>query len=38
MFFRQDDIHVPIHEVIFSAVDKPKLLSQVSILVSELRD
>ncbi|KAL4565878.1 hypothetical protein LXL04_029984 [Taraxacum kok-saghyz] len=35
-FKRQDDIHVPIHEVIFSAVDKPKLLSQLSALVSDI--
>ncbi|KAJ0751493.1 putative ACT domain-containing protein [Helianthus annuus] len=35
-FSRQDDIHVPIHEVIFSAVDKPKLLSQLSALLSDI--
>ncbi|KAI3689383.1 hypothetical protein L2E82_47339 [Cichorium intybus] len=35
-FRRQDDIHVPIHEVIFSAVDKPKLLSQLSALLSDI--
>ncbi|KAI3672621.1 hypothetical protein L6452_38717 [Arctium lappa] len=35
-FRRQDDLHVPIHEVIFSAVDKPKLLSQLSALLSDL--
>ncbi|KAL8215613.1 hypothetical protein R6Q57_022450 [Mikania cordata] len=35
-FTRQDDIHVPIHEVIFSAVDKPKLLSQLSALLSDI--
>ncbi|XP_071703283.1 serine/threonine-protein kinase STY46-like isoform X2 [Rutidosis leptorrhynchoides] len=33
---RQDDIHVPIHEVIFSAQDKPKLLSQLSALLSDI--
>ncbi|XP_076898928.1 serine/threonine-protein kinase STY46-like [Bidens hawaiensis] len=35
-FTRQDDIHVRIHEVIFSAVDKPKLLSQLSALLSDI--
>ncbi|KAI3686071.1 hypothetical protein L1987_79741 [Smallanthus sonchifolius] len=35
-FTRQDDIHVPVHEVIFSAVDKPKLLSQLSALLSDI--
>lgn len=35
-FTRKDDSHVPIHEVIFSAVDKPKLLSQLSALLSDI--
>ncbi|KAK1406838.1 hypothetical protein QVD17_38446 [Tagetes erecta] len=35
-FTRQDDIQVPVHEVIFSAVDKPKLLSQLSALLSDI--
>nr|GEY99013.1 serine/threonine-protein kinase STY46-like [Tanacetum cinerariifolium] len=35
-YTRQDDSHVPIHEVIFSAVDKPKLLSQLSALLSDI--
>ena len=26
---RQDVAHIPIHEIIFSTLDKPKLLSQV---------
>ncbi|CAB4319623.1 unnamed protein product [Prunus armeniaca] len=33
---RQDIPHVPIHEVIFSTIDKPKLLSQLSALLSDL--
>ncbi|XP_048436834.1 serine/threonine-protein kinase STY46 isoform X3 [Pyrus x bretschneideri] len=33
---RQDIPHVPIHEVIFSTIDKPKLLSQLSSLLSDL--
>ncbi|KAL5843785.1 hypothetical protein ACOSQ4_009743 [Xanthoceras sorbifolium] len=28
--------HIPIHEVIFSSVDKPKLLSQLSALLSDI--
>lgn len=35
-FTRKDDIRVPIHDVIFSAVDKPKLLSQLSALLSDI--
>nr|XP_043640007.1 serine/threonine-protein kinase STY46-like [Erigeron canadensis] len=34
--FRRHEDHVPIHEVIFSAVDKPKLLSQLSALLSDI--
>ncbi|KAI9199974.1 hypothetical protein LWI28_000959 [Acer negundo] len=33
---RQEISHVPIHEVIFSSVDKPKLLSQLSALLSDI--
>ncbi|KAH8509046.1 hypothetical protein Peur_050890 [Populus x canadensis] len=33
---RQEVSHVPIHEVIFSTVDKPKLLSQLSALLSDI--
>ncbi|TQE13494.1 hypothetical protein C1H46_000825 [Malus baccata] len=33
---RQDIPHVPIHEVIFSTIDRPKLLSQLSSLLSDL--
>ncbi|XP_022141400.1 serine/threonine-protein kinase STY8-like [Momordica charantia] len=33
---RQGISHVPIHEVIFSTVDKPKLLSQLSALLSDI--
>ncbi|XP_038696806.1 serine/threonine-protein kinase STY46-like isoform X2 [Tripterygium wilfordii] len=33
---RQDVSSVPIHEVIFSTVDKPKLLSQLSALLSDI--
>lgn len=33
---RQDVSHIPIHEVIFSTVDKPKLLSQLSALLSDI--
>ncbi|XP_010680490.1 serine/threonine-protein kinase STY46 isoform X2 [Beta vulgaris subsp. vulgaris] len=33
---RQEIGHAPIHEVIFSAPDKPKLLSQLSALLSDL--
>ncbi|KAJ4700931.1 putative Protein kinase [Melia azedarach] len=33
---RQESLHVPIHEVIFSTVDKPKLLSQLSALLSDI--
>lgn len=33
---RQDICHAPIHEVIFSTPDKPKLLSQLSALLSDL--
>ncbi|XP_021898624.1 serine/threonine-protein kinase STY46-like isoform X2 [Carica papaya] len=33
---RQDILQVPIHEVIFSTVDKPKLLSQLSALLSDI--
>ncbi|KAB2635239.1 serine/threonine-protein kinase HT1-like [Pyrus ussuriensis x Pyrus communis] len=32
----QDIPHVPIHEVIFSTIDRPKLLSQLSSLLSDL--
>ncbi|KAJ0976537.1 hypothetical protein J5N97_012011 [Dioscorea zingiberensis] len=33
---RQDVACVPIHEIIFSTVDKPKLLSQLSALLSDI--
>ncbi|CAL5384477.1 unnamed protein product [Camellia sinensis] len=33
---RQEVSHLPIHEVIFSTVDKPKLLSQLSALLSDI--
>ncbi|KAK6118795.1 hypothetical protein DH2020_047486 [Rehmannia glutinosa] len=33
---RQEALHTPVHEVIFSTVDKPKLLSQVSALLSDI--
>ncbi|PSS31724.1 Serine/threonine-protein kinase [Actinidia chinensis var. chinensis] len=33
---RQENSHLPIHEVIFSTVDKPKLLSQLSALLSDI--
>ncbi|KAG7032862.1 Serine/threonine-protein kinase STY8 [Cucurbita argyrosperma subsp. argyrosperma] len=33
---RQGISHVPVHEVIFSTVDKPKLLSQLSALLSDI--
>ncbi|KAL3504424.1 hypothetical protein ACH5RR_034265 [Cinchona calisaya] len=33
---RQEVSHIPIHEVIFSTVDKPKLLSQLSALLSDI--
>ncbi|KAH8515698.1 hypothetical protein H0E87_004228, partial [Populus deltoides] len=33
---RQEVSHVPIHEFIFSTVDKPKLLSQLSALLSDI--
>ncbi|XP_059630517.1 serine/threonine-protein kinase STY46-like isoform X2 [Cornus florida] len=33
---RQEISHVPIHEVIFSTIDKPKLLSQLSALLSDI--
>ncbi|XP_010241746.1 PREDICTED: serine/threonine-protein kinase STY8-like [Nelumbo nucifera] len=33
---RPEFTHVPIHEVIFSTVDKPKLLSQLSALLSDI--
>ncbi|KAK7848684.1 serine/threonine-protein kinase sty46 [Quercus suber] len=33
---RQELSHVPIHEVIFSTTDKPKLLSQLSALLSDI--
>ncbi|XP_021641213.2 serine/threonine-protein kinase STY8 isoform X2 [Hevea brasiliensis] len=33
---RQEFVHVPIHEVIFSTIDKPKLLSQLSALLSDI--
>uniref|UniRef100_A0A6N2LUP3 non-specific serine/threonine protein kinase n=1 Tax=Salix viminalis TaxID=40686 RepID=A0A6N2LUP3_SALVM len=33
---RQEVSHVPIHEVIFSTVDKPKTLSQLSALLSDI--
>ncbi|KAK4800741.1 hypothetical protein SAY86_021228 [Trapa natans] len=35
MLFRQK-VTVPVHEVIFSTVDKPKLLSQLSALLSDI--
>ncbi|GMN48430.1 hypothetical protein TIFTF001_017601 [Ficus carica] len=33
---RQDSSHVAVHEVIFSTIDKPKLLSQLSALLSDI--
>ncbi|CAK9187368.1 unnamed protein product [Ilex paraguariensis] len=33
---RQEVSHIPIHEVIFSTIDKPKLLSQLSALLSDI--
>ncbi|XP_009631994.1 serine/threonine-protein kinase STY46-like [Nicotiana tomentosiformis] len=33
---RHDISHIPIHEVIFSTIDKPKLLSQLSALLSDI--
>ncbi|KAJ6839206.1 serine/threonine-protein kinase STY8-like [Iris pallida] len=33
---RHDVAHVPIHEIIFSTIDKPKLLSQLSALLSDI--
>eukprot|EP00261_Vitis_vinifera_P031002 XP_019072245.1 PREDICTED: serine/threonine-protein kinase STY8 isoform X2 [Vitis vinifera] len=33
---RQETSNVPIHEVIFSTIDKPKLLSQLSALLSDI--
>ncbi|KAL2324617.1 hypothetical protein Fmac_023675 [Flemingia macrophylla] len=36
VFQRNDHSSVPIHEIIFSSVDKPKLLSQLSALLSDI--
>ncbi|XP_072972628.1 serine/threonine-protein kinase STY8-like isoform X2 [Typha angustifolia] len=33
---RKDIKHVPIHELIFSTIDKPKLLSQLTAILSEI--
>ncbi|GER47879.1 protein kinase [Striga asiatica] len=33
---RQEELHTPVHEVIFSTLDKPKLLSQLSALLSDI--
>lgn len=33
---RRENSHLPIHEVIFSTIDKPKLLSQLSALLSDI--
>ncbi|KAK8580186.1 hypothetical protein V6N13_143311 [Hibiscus sabdariffa] len=33
---RQETVHIPIHEVIFSTTDRPKLLSQLSALLSDI--
>ncbi|PKA61536.1 Serine/threonine-protein kinase HT1 [Apostasia shenzhenica] len=33
---RDDGAYIPIHEIIFSTVDKPKLLSQLSALLSDI--
>ncbi|XP_077241357.1 serine/threonine-protein kinase STY46-like isoform X1 [Tasmannia lanceolata] len=33
---RQDISHIPVHEIIFSTIDKPKLLSQLSTLLSDM--
>ncbi|KAL3638899.1 hypothetical protein CASFOL_016806 [Castilleja foliolosa] len=33
---RHEALHTPIHEVIFSTLDKPKLLSQLSALLSDI--
>ncbi|KAL3513855.1 hypothetical protein ACH5RR_026572 [Cinchona calisaya] len=33
---RQEVLHTPIHKVIFSTIDKPKLLSQLSALLSDI--
>ncbi|KAK7391274.1 hypothetical protein VNO78_19688 [Psophocarpus tetragonolobus] len=35
-FQRQEHSSVPVHEIIFSTVDKPKLLSQLSALLSDI--
>ncbi|KAK4766948.1 hypothetical protein SAY86_014699 [Trapa natans] len=35
-FPKQQEVTVPVHEVIFSTVDKPKLLSQLSALLSDI--
>ncbi|XP_022860017.1 serine/threonine-protein kinase STY8-like isoform X1 [Olea europaea var. sylvestris] len=37
IFLRRQEVpHIPIHEVIFSTIDKPKLLSQLSALLSDI--
>lgn len=33
---RQDVSYIPVHEIIFSTIDKPKLLSQLSALLSDM--
>lgn len=33
---KKEDCHAPVHEVIFSTLDKPKLLSQLSALLSDI--
>ncbi|XVE60150.1 hypothetical protein DITRI_Ditri05aG0104500 [Diplodiscus trichospermus] len=33
---RQEIVHIPIHEVIFSTTDRPKLLSELSALLSDI--
>ncbi|XP_068661889.1 serine/threonine-protein kinase STY46-like isoform X2 [Aristolochia californica] len=33
---RQDTFHLPVHEIIFSTIDKPKLLSQLSAVLSDI--
>ncbi|XP_073052795.1 serine/threonine-protein kinase STY17-like [Primulina eburnea] len=33
---RQEALHTPIHEVVFCTIDKPKLLSQLSALLSDI--
>ncbi|KAJ8633932.1 hypothetical protein MRB53_027268 [Persea americana] len=36
IYGRHDAPHIPVHEIIFSTIDKPKLLSQLSALLSDI--